>query len=60
MRVTTDTRYVSVAGADVAYKILSNGPVDLLCSFGLGSHVDMFSEDPRTTLYAMVLRRLAG
>jgi class 3 adenylate cyclase len=50
VRVAADTRYVSVAGADVAYKVLSDGSVNLLCFFGLGGDVDMFSEDPRTTL----------
>jgi class 3 adenylate cyclase len=40
------TRYVSVAGADVAYRVLGSGPSDLLYFFGLSSHVDIVPETP--------------
>jgi pimeloyl-ACP methyl ester carboxylesterase len=40
-----ETRYVAVGDADVAYKVVGDGPRDLLYFYGLGSHVDMFFED---------------
>jgi pimeloyl-ACP methyl ester carboxylesterase len=42
-----DTRYVPVGGADVAYKVVGDGPLDLLYFYGLGSQVDLYFADPR-------------
>ena len=39
-------QYVSVAGADVAYRVMGSGPADLLYFFGLGSHVESYTDDP--------------
>ncbi len=36
------TRYVAVAGADVAYQVVGDGPLDLLLCYGLGGHIDFF------------------
>ena len=41
------TRYVAVGDADVAYRVVGEGLLDLLFFYGLGSHVDMHSDDPR-------------
>ena len=46
-RDTAETRYVAVGDADVAYRVVGEGPLDLLFFYGLGSHVDMHSDDPR-------------
>ena len=40
------TRYVAVGNADVAYKVVGEGPLDVLYFFGLGSHVDQYFDDP--------------
>jgi class 3 adenylate cyclase/pimeloyl-ACP methyl ester carboxylesterase len=32
---------VAVGDADVAYQIVGDGPCDLLCCYGLGSHIDL-------------------
>jgi pimeloyl-ACP methyl ester carboxylesterase/class 3 adenylate cyclase len=40
------TRYVSVGDADVAYKVVGEGPIDLVYFYGLGSHVDHYFDDP--------------
>src|SRR3954451_3566130 len=40
MNVDSGTRYVAVGDADVAYKVLGDGPVDLLFCYGLGSHIE--------------------
>ena len=40
MSAHPETRYVSVGDADVAYQVLSDGPVDLLFCYGLGSHIE--------------------
>src|SRR4051812_29082335 len=46
-RKTAETKYVAVGDADVAYRVVGEGPFDLLYCFGLGSHVDMHLDDPR-------------
>ncbi len=40
----TETKYVAVGDADVAYRVVGDGPFDLLYFYGLGSHVDMLSD----------------
>ena len=40
-REMAETRYVAVGDADVAYRVMGDGPFDLLYFYGLGSHVDM-------------------
>jgi class 3 adenylate cyclase/pimeloyl-ACP methyl ester carboxylesterase len=52
-----ETRYVRVDGADVAYQVLGDGPVDLVYFYGIGSHIELFWDDPS---YADFLRRLAS
>ena len=42
--VMSETRYVAVGDADVAYRVAGDGPFDLLYFFGLGSHVDMYGD----------------
>jgi class 3 adenylate cyclase len=44
-----ETRYVAVGDADVAYQVVGDGPIDLLYCFGLGSHIEVAWEVPRTT-----------
>jgi class 3 adenylate cyclase/pimeloyl-ACP methyl ester carboxylesterase len=46
-----ETKYVTVGDADVAYRVVGEGPLDLLYFYGLGSHVDMQSDDPREAQY---------
>ena len=45
MHEVSDTRYVNVGGSDIAYKVVGDGPLDLLYFYGLGSHVDLFWDD---------------
>ncbi len=45
-REEAETKYVAVGDADVAYRVVGDGPVDLLFFYGLGSHVDMMLDDP--------------
>jgi class 3 adenylate cyclase/alpha-beta hydrolase superfamily lysophospholipase len=52
-----ETRYVTVDGAEVAYQVVGNGPMDLLFSFGLGSHVELVWDVP---LFAASLARLSS
>lgn len=40
MSFDSETQYVAVGDADVAYRILGDGPVDLLFCYGLGSHIE--------------------
>jgi pimeloyl-ACP methyl ester carboxylesterase len=42
-----DTRYAQVGEADVAYRVVGGGPIDLLFVYGLGSHVDLIWQLPR-------------
>ena len=46
-----ETKYVTVGDADVTYRVIGEGPLDLLYFYGLGSHVDMQSDDPREGQY---------
>jgi class 3 adenylate cyclase/pimeloyl-ACP methyl ester carboxylesterase len=46
-RERVETRYVAVGDAEVAYRVVGDGPFDLLYFFGLGSHVDTLMDDPR-------------
>ena len=39
-----DTSYVVMGGSDVAYKVLGDGPLDLLYCYGLGGHVELLLE----------------
>jgi class 3 adenylate cyclase len=52
-----ETRYVVVRDAAVAYQVFGEGPIDLLYAYGLGSHLDLMWEVPRTR---EVLVRLAS
>lgn len=45
---SSSTGYVDVGGADVAFRVIGRGPIDLLYFYGLGSHVDMYSDDEYT------------
>jgi class 3 adenylate cyclase/pimeloyl-ACP methyl ester carboxylesterase len=36
------TRYVAVEGADVAYQVFGDGPLDLVFFSGIGSHVEFY------------------
>ena len=40
-----ETKYVAVGDASVAYRVMGDGPLDLLYFFGMGSHVDMYSDE---------------
>jgi class 3 adenylate cyclase len=46
-RETAETKYASVGDADVAYRVAGDGPLDVLYFFGLGSHVELVSDDPQ-------------
>jgi len=46
-REMAETKYVAVGDADVAYRVIGDGPFDLLYFYGLGSHVDLLSDDPQ-------------
>src|SRR4029079_6482571 len=52
------TRYaVASGGARVAYQVVGDGPTDLVCVPSMGSHVEVFWEEPSVARY---LRRLAS
>ena len=52
------TRYaVATGGVRVAYQVVGEGPVDLVCVPSMGSHVEVFWEEPSVARY---LRRLAS
>jgi len=36
-----ETRYVAVGDADVAYQVVGDGPLHLLCCYGMGSQIDL-------------------
>ena len=60
-REMAETKYVAVGDADVAYRVMGDGPFDLLYFYGLGSHVDMHSDDRSETVSSwMRWRRSAG
>lgn len=50
-----ETNYVSVGDADVAYRVIGRGPIDLLYFYGLGSHIDLFWDTPSLSAYLDVL-----
>ena len=50
LRAMAETKYVAVGDADVAYRVVGDGPFDLLYFYGLGSHVDMLSDDPERSV----------
>ena len=50
-RETAETKYVAVGDADVAYRVIGDGPRDLLYFYGVGSHVDIHLDDPRDGPY---------
>ena len=52
-----ETRYVAVGDADVAYRVVGDGPLDVLYFYGLGSHFEHFLEMP---LYEAFLARLTS
>jgi class 3 adenylate cyclase len=52
-----DTSYVAIGDSDVAYKVLGDGPLDLLYCYGLGSHVELLLEIPGVADH---LTKLAG
>ena len=39
------TKYVTVGDGDVAYQVFGDGP-DLLCCYGIGSHIEMNRQVP--------------
>lgn len=41
-----ETKYVAVGGAEVAYQVVGDGPIDLLYFAGLGSHVELIWDYP--------------
>ena len=40
-----ETKYVAVGDTDVAYRVVGDGPFDVLYFLGLGSHVDLILDD---------------
>src|SRR5436190_7664074 len=52
-----ETRYVAVGDADVAYQVIGEGPLDLLYSYGMGSHIELAWE---SQAYAEFYNRLAS
>lgn len=51
------TRYASSGGADIAYQVMGDGPIDLLLYTGLSVPIEMMDEEPGL---ARFLRRLAS
>ena len=52
-----DTHYAKVGGSYVAYTVVGTGPVDLVCTMGLGGHVEHVWDYPPMARY---LEQLAG
>ena len=50
------TQYARRGDVNIAYQVMGEGPVDLLCAPGFISNVDLYWTEPRVTAY---LRRLA-
>ncbi len=46
MDESAGTRYVAVGDADVAYRVVGDGPIDLLYFYGLGSHIEVLRQVP--------------
>lgn len=40
-----EIQYVTVDGSDVAYRVVGDGPFDLLLFYGIGSHIDMWEDE---------------
>jgi class 3 adenylate cyclase len=51
------TRYVAVGGADVAFRVAGDGPVDLVYFQGLGTHIELLRLVPRQIEF---LKRLSS
>src|SRR5262245_24202164 len=52
------TRYAVASGdVRVAYQVIGEGPLDLVCAPSAGSHVELFWEEPSVARY---MRRLAS
>jgi hypothetical protein len=51
-----ETRYLAVADADIAYQVVGDGPLDLLCFSSLTTHIDLAWESPLDTGFAQRLR----
>src|SRR5580698_10228795 len=45
-RATPETKYVAVGDADVAYQVVGDGPLDLLCVMGSWSNIAVIWEYP--------------
>jgi len=45
-----ETRYATVDGTDddVAYRVFGDGPLDVLCCYGIGCHLELLSDLPPT------------
>jgi class 3 adenylate cyclase len=52
-----ETRYAKSGDVNIAYKVVGDGPLDLVLVPGFVSHLDLDWEEPR---YAHLLRRLAS
>jgi class 3 adenylate cyclase len=50
-----DTHYVEVDGAQVAYQVIGDGPIDLLWCYGLGIAIDLVWETPQGVDYLSAL-----
>jgi len=50
-----ETRYVAVGDSDIAYRVIGDGPLDLLYFYGLGSHIDLFWDTPSMAEYLHAL-----
>jgi class 3 adenylate cyclase len=46
LRVEATTRYARSGDVNIAYRVLGDGPVDIVLSTGLISHVEVFFEEP--------------
>lgn len=50
-----ETRYVAVGESAVAYKVIGEGPQDLLWRYGLGGHIDLFwAEESRARRFSQL------
>ena len=57
----TTVRYARGAdGAAIAYRVLSDGPIDLLFNTGLISHVEVLLEEPGVAPFVRALRTSVG
>lgn len=44
--MSVETRYAAVGVDDVAYQVVGDGPLNLLCCYGLGSQIDLIWDFP--------------